>query len=109
MAEVVEISDEEIVTISDSDDSIEFIGFVENKSNQSNENDRDSPGPSSRRSSTDCEVEPNDPIDWDRVRLPSSDDESVDEAVELRESNPMIPGTYHFLTVIFMAQFKLYY
>ena len=93
MAEIIEISDDEVVTISDSDESIEFIGFIDNKLDQSKTNERDSPGPSSRQSSTDREVEPSSPIDLDRVRLPSSGDESDDDYVE-RDPNPMIPGKF---------------
>ena len=87
MDEVIEISDDEVVTISDSDDSIIVI---EDKSNKSEKNEN-SPGPS-RQGSTDREIESNDEIDWDRVRLPTSGDESEDEAVASRIPNPMIPG-----------------
>ena len=75
-----------------SDDDIEII---EDKSTPvPGPND---PGPSSRHNSTDREVEANDDIDWDRVRLPSSDDEeSVDPSLVLRGPNPMIPGLDEF-------------
>ena len=71
-----------------SDDDIEIIEEKSTPVIAQNE-----PGPSSRRESTDREVESNDEIDWDRVRLPSSDDEeSEDPALIARGPNPMIPG-----------------
>ena len=55
--------------------------------------EEDEPGPS--RPSTDREVSPFG-VDLDKVRLPSSDDESDDElfdsALALRSPNNMIPG-----------------
>ena len=61
---------------------------------ESDDEDIMRPGPS--RVSTDREVSPIEPVDLDKVRLPSSDDESddglFDSALALRSPNPMIPG-----------------
>ena len=72
-----------------SDDDVEIIEEKSTPAVVHNE-----PGPSSRRESTDREVESHDEINWDRVRLPSSDDddESLDPALVSRGPNPMIPG-----------------
>ena len=104
MDEIIEISDEEIITI-DSDDSIEL---VENKSTPI----RDSPiGESSgfRQSSTDREVESNDDIDLDRVHFVSSDDDDEDDqAIRLRRPNPMIPGNLVYLYFLYGSIWRIY-
>ena len=87
--DIIEISDDEDeVIIIDSDGSIEII--EEKSANEnfpwSDKNDESA----SRPSSTDREVKP---LDLDKVRLVSSDDDTdEDDAIVLRCPNPMIPG-----------------
>ena len=64
---------------------------------ESDDDEIDRPGPS--RVSTDREVSPSEPINWDKIRLPSSDDDSDEElfdgALALRSPNPLVPGKYY--------------
>ena len=94
MDEIIEISDEEIILI-DSDDSIEV---VENKSTPIR--DRSIDDFDNRQGSTDREVESNEDIDLDHVQFVSSDDdEDCDQAIRLRDPNPMIPGKKNFFNI----------
>ena len=102
---IIEISDDEIVSIKSSEDSDDepivskIVRLKRKRSSSPIElSDDESPGPS--RPSTDREVSPGS-IDLDKVRLPSPDDgdsdtDLFDEALEYRDDNPMVPGMYYF-------------
>ena len=108
--DVIEISDDEVVSVHESDNSDDEplnvqIARLQRKrpgspivitdDESSDEENLDKAGPS--RPSTDREVSPLD-FNLDDVRLPSSDDELEDHlwdsALALREPNNMIPGEF---------------
>ena len=105
--EIENESDHAIVISSDDDDVIMVEPSSSSSVNPDDPMEEDDDRPlddlvGSRQGSTDREVSA-DEIDLDNVRwASSSDDESEDPAVALREPNPMIPGKWYFRFVLYL-------
>ena len=106
LMDAIIISDDEIVSVDGSDDPDDepILAQIERLNRKRKrpdspiiiESDDETIRPGPSRVSTDREVSPMDPIDLDKVRLPSpdsdSDDGLYDGALALRSPNPMVPG-----------------